>query len=414
MKLAVIGGGTAGYMAAAQITKFFPQFELDHIYNSKIPTIGVGEGTQAHFPRWLEAITGLNFAQLQARCNITRKYGILFENWGTKHQQFMHNFYPIKTSYGYHLSATKLVELLQEYVVAHTIDRQVEDVVSDGVKVQIRFTDGSQTEYDFVFDARGFPPSVERNQTEIDFIPTNAALIRRGEAVEFNRATRSVARPYGWIFIIPLTSHTSYGYVYNQSINSRQEIEADLEAFLALERVKVKDEAKHLTFPNFSCDNFFDGALFKIGNRASFLEPLEATALGVIGAQISYASRYPLQQLAAANGSGRTPFDPQIIEAFNRFLFQTILKIVLFISWHYSCGSPFKTDFWDFARTNFETQLDKFNHAGVLGEFQKYLQAGSKFGYWQYFSSSSRYDFAGITPASFYEIGNGIGYFDRE
>lgn len=124
MKIAVIGGGTAGYMAAAHVTKNFPDFDLYHIYDSSIPTIGVGEGTQAHFPAWLDSITGLSFSELEERCKLTRKFGIKFENWGVKHQQFMHNFYPLKAAYGYHISAAKLVELLQEYVSATHIEKK--------------------------------------------------------------------------------------------------------------------------------------------------------------------------------------------------------------------------------------------------------------------------------------------------
>ena len=65
MKVAVIGEGTAGCMATAHITKYFPDFELYHIYASSIPTIGVGEGTQLHLPIWLEKITELKFFELK-------------------------------------------------------------------------------------------------------------------------------------------------------------------------------------------------------------------------------------------------------------------------------------------------------------------------------------------------------------
>lgn len=410
MKVAVIGGGTAGYMAAAHLTKHFPDFELYHIYDSTIPTIGVGEGTQAHFPSWLTEITGLGFAELQARCNITRKYGIKFENWGVKNAEFMHNFYPPKSAYGYHISAAKLVELLQEYITANQIDKKVTNVESHGVKVDIKFADYTQLEVDFAFDGRGFPKKIDEQQEQISFIPTNAALIRRGSVVDYNYATRSIARPYGWIFVIPLTTHTSYGYIYNNKINSVNEIDADFQEFLNSENVEVAAEEKHLTFPNFACKNFFDGALFKIGNTASFIEPLEATALGVILAQITYASLYPLKELATLHGQKRGEFDHKKIQAFNQFLSNTILKIVLFVGWHYVCGSPFETEFWRFAKSNFEQQLAKVNNPYVVSEFEKFLRAGSEFNYWMYFDDA-RSSYAGITPASFYEIGSGIGYF---
>lgn len=281
---------------------------------------------------------------------------------------------------------------------------------SDGVAVKIAFADSTQLEVDFAFDARGFPKSFDSNHMQMSLIPTNAALIRRGPVVDFQSATRSVARPYGWIFIIPLTTHTSYGYVYNSSINSRSEIETELGEFMLKEGVNAIGEDKHLHFPNFTCNDFFDGSLFKIGNTASFLEPLEATAIGVTMAQIHYASLYPIKYLSELNGSRREKFDEDKLKAFNKFLLNTVWKIVLFVSWHYASGSCFGTEFWHFAKSNFDRESAKVENEDLLHEFKRYLKAGSKFDYWMYFTEP-RSTFAGLTAASFYEVGNGIGYF---
>ena len=46
-KIAVVGRGTAGSLAAASVTNLLPDgdHELHHIYDSRIPVIGVGEGS---------------------------------------------------------------------------------------------------------------------------------------------------------------------------------------------------------------------------------------------------------------------------------------------------------------------------------------------------------------------------------
>ena len=62
MRIAVLGGGTSGCMAAAQITKEFPDAELVHVFDSRIPIIGVGEGTTPNVHGWLHDITGLRRA----------------------------------------------------------------------------------------------------------------------------------------------------------------------------------------------------------------------------------------------------------------------------------------------------------------------------------------------------------------
>jgi len=43
MRIAVLGGGTAGFIAAAHLTRHLPQAELLHVFDSRIPTIGVGK-----------------------------------------------------------------------------------------------------------------------------------------------------------------------------------------------------------------------------------------------------------------------------------------------------------------------------------------------------------------------------------
>ena len=400
-------------MVAAHLTKYFPEFELYHIYASSIPTIGVGEGTIPGFPEWLYGITGLKFSSLQERCKVTRKFGIQFENWGGKNKQFMHNFFPVRTALAYHVSAANLAELLQDNISATYLDKKINCVESDGVVVKLKFEDKSQLEVDLAFDASGFPKSVENNEyTRIPLIPTNAALIRRGPVVAFQSATRSIARPHGWIFIIPLTTHTSYGYIYNSSINSRSEIATDLDAFFREEKVVTVGDEKHVNFPNFTCKTFFDGSLCKIGNAASFMEPLEATAMGILLSQIYYVSRYVLKNFSEIR-SRTGIFDDFQIKEINNELLKTVWKVALFVGWHYASGSCFDTDFWLFAKSNFEKEIKKLENKDLVCSFEKYLQAGSKFDYWRFASGDSyiKNTFGGFPVASFYEVGHGIGYF---
>jgi tryptophan halogenase len=409
-KVAVIGGGTAGCVAAAHITQNFPNFELYHIYASSIPTIGVGEGTQLDFPEWLEKITELNFSGLQEKCHVTRKLGIQFENWGVKHQQFMHNFYPLKEAYGYHISAAKLTELLKEHIVAFPIDKKIINLKSDGNSVNLLFEDKTYLETDLAFDASGFPQTLEENtHIRLSLIPTNAALIRQGPVVDLNSVTRSIARPHGWIFVIPLTTHTSYGYVYNSSINSCSEINNDFDRFLKEAKVVTNGKERQLIFPNFISRTFFDGSLFKIGNAASFLEPLEATAIGIIMTQIYYASHYPLKYLL----EGKRRFNEHQLKAFNENLFNFILKVGLFVSWHYAKGSCFDTEFWQFAKFNFEREIEKMENKNIICKFKQYLRAGADFNKWQSLSLDRLIgkDFGNFPVSSFYEVGYGIGYF---
>jgi tryptophan halogenase len=81
----------------------------------------------------------------------------------------------------------------------------------------------------------------------------------------------------------------------------------------------------------------------------------------------------------------------------------------LFVGWHYVSGSCFNTDFWQFAKSNFDQEIQKLENPNLLREFDSYLQAGSELNYLLLFSKSN--SFGGFRPASFYEVGYGIGYY---
>jgi tryptophan halogenase len=417
MKIAVIGAGTAGSMAAAMVSHRFPDAELYHIYDPSIPTIGVGEGTVVTFPMWLHQLTRLSEDSIRERCGITRKYGITFENWGPAHQSFLHHFTPAEQAYSYHISASGIVELLNDYIHATRIEKKVERVDSDGRHVTIRVEGGTTIGVDVAFDARGFPPMTDPDVYQLAIVPTNAAHIRSGPPVHGQATTRAVARPHGWIFIIPLKTRTAYGYIYNADISTREAVDADLLEFLDGDGVQPNETVRDLRFPNFTRRRFFDGALFSIGNRASFLEPLEATALAIVWSQIEAARLWPLDawRVLAIDEKTRA----KNIETLNRFFFRHVLKAALFVGWHYSTGSAFKSPFWDYAVSNYQRHVADFVEPAVMNEFNRYVRSASQF------HSLAQYDgyrvsartasharitdlFGGWPPESFVEMYNGL------
>lgn len=80
-------------------------------------------------------------------------------------------------------------------------------------QTDLLFADGELV-VDFAFDARGYPESLKESENrKVTGIPTNAALVQRTSPTSLTGGTRSIARPRGWIFAIPLTTHTSFGIV---------------------------------------------------------------------------------------------------------------------------------------------------------------------------------------------------------
>jgi len=380
-RIAVVGRGTAGSLAAASVTRLHPDsdHELHHIYDSRIPVIGVGEGSWPSLVRQLQELTDLSHETVQQRLMGTRKYGVAFEGWGRRNHDFTHYFTPQQVSYAYHLSADLLADLLHESTRARHIDAKVLSItrVEDGAEVE--FEGRAPERYDLVFDARGFPREpLPEEHIDISFIPTNTAVIRRCPAiieeadgpVVQHTYTRAVARPHGWVFVIPLTAHTSYGYIFNGEVTSLAEVESDFDVFLESDGVAEFEQRAVIGFPNFVHRRIYDGAVARVGNAAAFMEPLEATAIVSAQLQIGMVLNTRLNR-PAEHVERDAP-------AVNRFLVNNMLCYGLFVGWHYSCGSNYDSEFWRHARDNVwpkrhEAADPEVVDCAALGKFEEMI-----------------------------------------
>ena len=353
-KIAVVGRGTAGSLAAASVTHLLSgqDYELHHIYDSRIPVIGVGEGSWPSLVQQLQHLTDLPHDTVQQRLKGTRKYGVAFEGWGVRDRDFTHYFMPVNENYAYHLSADLMGELLHESTRARHIDAKVLGINRVDGGAEVEFEGLAPERYDLVFDARGFPRELDpARHIDISFIPTNTAVIRRCPAifgedrdgpVLQHTYTRAVARPHGWIFVIPLAVHTSYGYIFNRDVSGLDEVESDFDAFLAADGVPEFEQRTVIQFPNFIHRQMYDGAVARIGNAAAFMEPLEATAIVSAQFQIGMVLQTRLNR----------PIEhiERDAPAVNRFLINNILCYGLFVGWHYCLGSKYDSGFWRHAR----------------------------------------------------------------
>ena len=353
-KVAVVGRGTAGSLAAASVSRMHPDsdLELHHIYDSRIPVIGVGEGSWPSLVQELQQLTNVSHQVVQQHLMGTRKYGVAFEGWGRRDRDFTHYFTPQQVSYGYHLSADLMADLLHESTHARHIDAKVNEINRVEGGAEVKFDGRDSERYDLVFDARGFPRELQpEHHIDTSFIPTNTAVIRRCPAiirkakdgpVTEHTYTRAVARPHGWIFVIPLTIHTSYGYIFNKNVSNIDEVEADFDKFLETDGVSEFEQRAVIPFPNFVHRQIYDGAVARIGNAAAFMEPLEATAIVAAQLQIGMVLNMRLNR----------SIEHLVRDAptVNRFLVKRMLSYGLFVGWHYSCGSRYDTDFWRYAR----------------------------------------------------------------
>ena len=327
MKIGIVGAGTAGLYCAVDLLKSLPPFvKIDLIYSNAISPIEVGESTLPTFPRALGI--GIDYVHHldSQELNSTTKYGIQFKNWnGSKFLPF------VSGEYGIQFDTSKFPEFVlprlnQMYPNFSEKLRLVKEIKSLGKKVSV-----DDEEYDFVVDCRGFPKDYS-DYIICDHVYLNAAITTRPNTPGTWEYTYHIAHKNGWMFGLPLQNRTGWGYLYNSDITSRDEAFSDLRSILK-EYQMDESEFKEFSFKNYYAKSIVneDGNIFVNGNRALFLEPIQATSLGCYGlindmiVDFILDKKYPNQ-------------------------YTTIMEeVIRFINLHYYRGSDFDSPFWNTA-----------------------------------------------------------------
>ena len=384
MKIAVIGKGTAGTIAAAYLKDKIKGAEVNLYYTDKIQTIGVGEGGGPRLKKFLENMN-IDETKFIGYTSATKKWGILFENWGNNSKNTVHHFTPVRQNYSYHFDASKFQELLIQEKDLTINDFEVKSIkyLEGNGKVKIAFEE-TYSIYDYVVNASGFEKKEQSRSftgEKKQLLLCNEALLMQTENTDniikeyscegskYNSLTLSKAMKHGWLFSIPLQNRTSYGYIYSSEYSNTDEIKDEMLALINKIETKPKYIAERkIQFKTFSRGQFCNHRIFEIGNRAAFAEPLEATAIEFILRECEEIEDY-LKNHNEYNG--KTENEKQNI--FNSKLDKEMERIALFIGWHYSNGSIHKSTFWSKAKSHYSEMREKIISSSIKDEFDKWL-----------------------------------------
>lgn len=318
-KITIIGRGNAGCFTALHYGYYLrknKEIEIELIYDPDTPTEFVGQGTQ------LEATDlmgkALDICQYHNQPKATLKLGILYEGFGKVNEKIFHPFTYNTTSV--HYEPYKVQDAILKSNLFSIKKQDIKDI--------------SNIDSTWVFDCRG---KKINNYEEYDVLdsPVNAALLVRVNHRDLNQNwTRSVATPNGWTFIIPnVEGTTSYGYLFNKNLTTKEEAINNFNETFKLEENKVNlEEIKYQEFKNYIKKEMIKDNVIFSGNRLFFLEPLEATAVQAY----LYWARCAYDHM----------FFKKSKEETHRRYKQYILELQNFINWHYITGSKFETPFW--------------------------------------------------------------------
>jgi tryptophan halogenase len=377
----ILGGGTAGLIAAITLKQSFPNYLIEVIESDAIGIIGVGEGSTEHWKRWSE-YCNINIRTLIRETDGALKKGIKFENWNGDGKSYFHSlsdpFHPynqavnsnafvktliidnIKTEdvlletslvehvgglftvNQYHFNTFKLNAYLHKLCVErkiNIINSTVKDVIlTDTGDVDYIIGDDDTNYYaDLFVDSSGFKRVIAEKVgakwvSYKKYLPMNHALaFPTNDITDLKPYTLSRALSSGWNWRISTQGRYGNGYVFDDNFIDATKAHDEVQSFYA-EEVKV---AKDIKFEAGRVDKFWINNCISIGLSASFVEPLEASSIG----------NSILQSFGLCDMLEEWFIDRSIAEDYNVKFIACFDNIVDFVQLHYMTKRN-DTEFW--------------------------------------------------------------------
>ncbi len=402
MDIVIVGGGTAGWMTAAALSRFLGNgYRVRLVESDEIGTVGVGEATIPMIQRFNMAL-GLDEAQFLKATSGTYKLGIAFEGWGAPDARYIHGFGLVGRSWGllsfhhywlraraagkakpldayllnnlacdrnafahvtreegsslppmpyaFHFDASLYAAFLRRYAEERGVVRhegRIARVTRDGERGDVTalvLEDGSEIKGDFFIDCSGF----------------RGLLIEEALGTGYEDWThwlpcdRALAVPCAGVS--PLTPYTrsiarSAGWQWRIPLQHRignglvycssfMDDEAARDVLLANLDGEALADPRPIRFKTGKRKRIWNHNVIAVGLASGFMEPLESTSIHLVQAAIDRILKFL---------PGRAVSPAQVAE-FNRQSDFEYERIRDFIILHYKTNGRHGEPFWDACR----------------------------------------------------------------
>jgi len=395
-RVAIVGGGIAGWTAAVMLgKKLGGQCSIHMVETPEVAYPGLAEATQ---PTLLELLKFLGIDQNDFidKTQSTYSFGTRFSDWAEEGQTFWHPFgslgalverrpfyhfwhkgktlglkpriemfsheasmaianrfiFPTNSlgvaphlRYALHVDAGLTARYLRSIAERAGVIRLERKVVSatrreDGFIDELQFEDGGKLRADLFIDASGARAQLIGEILEVPYeswqrwLPCDR-LVHAPSVLEELRPpyVRIGSREAGWSWRIPLQGNLSHGLVYS---SAHATDDAAMQALVAGMGVEPLAEPRRHEFQQGRRSKSWDKNVIALGSASNFLEPLAATDVHLTThALFNLLDHFPDKQ-----------FDPANIASYNACISDELERIRDFIILHYSLARRADAPFW--------------------------------------------------------------------
>ncbi len=419
--IVIVGGGTAGWMAAAAFSKLLADCSVRLVESEEIGTVGVGEATVPHL-KLFNKVLEIDEAQFVRETRGTFKLGIQFVDWARVGDRYVHGFgqigheygllpfhqywlkanaqgwaaeigeYSLNTAaaergrfmvsaqdaprnspladiaYAYHFDASLYAQFLRRYAEARGARRTEGKVVNvaqreDGFVEEIVLADGERIAGDLFIDCSGFRGLLIEQTLHAGYEDWSHWLpCDRAVAVP----CENVGPPTPYVRCIAREAGWTWRIPLqhrtgNGYVYSSRYISDDEAAANILRWIDgaARAEPRVLRFTGGRRRKAWINNVVALGLASGFLEPLESTSIYLIQSGIAR-----LVNLFPDGGFSRT-----LIDRYNTQTDFEIERIRDFLILHYCATERDDTPFWNYCRTMdiprpLREVIELFRHSG--------------------------------------------------
>lgn len=395
-KVVIAGGGAAGWIAAATLSKLLgPLLDITLVESDDIGIVGVGEATIPTFTTF-HHLLGIDEQEFMRATQATFKLGISFEDWGKLGDRYIHSFGQVgkptwmgdfqhmwlqakaegfggdledycfelqaakankfatsknaNINYAYHLDARLYAKFLRTFSEANGVTRIEGKIIEapqdpeTGFIQALVLESGQRIEGDLFLDCTGFRGLLLEQTLKTGYeewghwLPTDRALaVQTRSVADPLPYTRSMAHEAGWQWQIPLQHRVGNGLVWCSEHMSDDEARAKLLSNIDGETLTEPLLIKYRTGRR---RKVWNKNCVGLGLAIGFVEPLESTAIHLIQVSMTrLVQMFPFSGITEAMAS-----------RFNEMTVNELEQIRDFIILHYKLNDRNDSPFWNQAK----------------------------------------------------------------